>query len=335
MAQRVLIVASAKGLLSIEELWRLRNWPGKPARSCRAPYREDRRPSGSVLADGQLFHDFSTGETLDAPALLARVEKLTVRDSCKLFVQLAKGNGSKLKPQAQQPILRQRGRIRIAIDLPPLDFPTRAELQQLAALRHVSIEACEAATERKHLCFATWKGVRCWLLTDWKLRCAQFRRLDGEEFRRADGSSVKALTVRGSCASWPIGASDVENAERVILCEGGGDFLAAYHFAVVEETLGAVQPVAMLGSAQRIAPEALARFAGKRVRIFPHLDSAGSAAALRWETQLRAAKIDAHCFDLAGLIRDDGAQVKDLNNLSCIAPDDFEQNRELQTLTIF
>jgi len=50
---------------------------------------------------------------------------------------------------------------------------------------------------------------------------------------------------------------------------------------------------------------------------------------------LRAVKINTHCFDLGGLTRDDDAQVKDLNDLTRIAPDDFEQNRELQMLTTF
>ena len=95
---------------------------------------------------------------------------------------------------------------------PRIISPTRAELQKLAALRYVSIEACEAAAERKHLFFAIWNGARCWLITDWTRHSAQLRRLDGEEFRRADGETVKALTMRGSCASWPIGAADVTDA---------------------------------------------------------------------------------------------------------------------------
>lgn len=120
-----------------------------------------------------------------------------------------------------------------------------------------------------------------------------------------------------------------------MLCEGGGDFLAAYHFAVIEETLDALQPVAMLGAAQRIAPDAIPHFAGKRIRIFPHLDGAGASAALRWESQLRAAGIDAHCYDLAGITRGDNAPVKDLNDLTRVSADDFEANRELWTITSF
>jgi len=332
-----LTVDAAKSQLAISDLWQLRGWPGKPGRSCRLPYREDRDPSGSVLADGRLFHDFASGETFDAPGLLARVEQLSMSDACKLFIELANPNGSRRQPQqqAQQSIQRQRGRERIAIDLPPLDSPTRAELKRLAALRNVSSEACEAAAERKHLFSATWRGAHCWLVTDGARRCAQLRRIDGEEFQRADGSSVKALTVRGSCASWPIGAVDARDMPRVILCEGGGDFLAAYHFAAAEGTLSDVQPVAILGAAQQIHQVGIRLLAGKSIRIFPHLDGAGASAALRWETQLRAAGTDVHCFDLADLCRSDGAPVKDLNDVTRICADDFEANRELRALTQF
>lgn len=79
----------AKDKVTIPQLWDLRGWPGKPGRSCRVPYRPDHAPSGSVLADGKLFHDFTTGENFDAPALLARVEELTNEAACRLFLTLA------------------------------------------------------------------------------------------------------------------------------------------------------------------------------------------------------------------------------------------------------
>ncbi|MEO5721071.1 MAG: hypothetical protein ABIR71_06335 [Chthoniobacterales bacterium] len=322
----------AKKKLVISDLWHLRGWRGKPARSCRVPYREDRSPSGSVLADGRLFHDFGSGETFDGPGLLARVEELTTADACRLFIQLAGGAPAAPTPRRMPQELQKT---RPEIELPPMDSPTPEELRKLAGLRAVSIEACEAAVARKQLFCATWSGRHCWIITDRARRNAQLRRLDGEKFRRRDGEAVKALTVRGACASWPVGASDSGEAARVILCEGGGDFLAAYHFAAIEGTLTDVQPVAMLGAAQRLALDALPHFEGKRVRIFPHLDDAGDGAALRWESQLRAAGIDAHCYDLSGLTRDDGETVQDLNDLTRVSADDFEANRELWALTTF
>jgi len=326
---------AAKEKLAIPELWRLHNWRGKPGRSCRVPWREDRAPSGSVLADGRLFHDFTSGETLDAPALLARVESLTPEAACRIFIEMAGGvarDAQKINCAPSPPRSENR---EARPELPRLDQLSPNELRQLAGLRCLGVKACAAASERGHLFSTDWRGARCWLLTDWARRSAQLRHFDGRPIATRTGATVKALTVRGSLASWPIGAPDAGDAPRVILCEGGGDFLAAYHFAEVEGTLGEVQPVAMLGAAQRIHVAGIRLLASKRIRIFPHLDGAGAGAAVRWESQLREAGLDAHCFDLAGLTRNDGAPVKDLNDLTRIAPDDFEQNRELWSLTIF
>lgn len=45
-------------------------------------------------------------------------------------------------------------------------------------------------------------------------------------------------------------------------------------------------PVAMLSAAPAICPDALPRFRGKHVRIFPHAEQAGLQGAARWEHQL-------------------------------------------------
>ena len=74
-------IETAKDALRIPELWERRGWPGTPGRACPVPYRDDSRPSGSVFRDGLLFHDFGSGETFDAPALLARVEDLDMKEA--------------------------------------------------------------------------------------------------------------------------------------------------------------------------------------------------------------------------------------------------------------
>src|SRR4029450_5336009 len=125
----------AKCHLAIHDLWQLRKWPGKPGRSCRVPYREDGAPSGSVLAGGRLFHDFASGETFDAPGLLARVEGLEAHDACRLFMALAHGApiAAKQKPQeAPQRIQRRR------IECPPGDFPTRADFTNVSTPHQMS-----------------------------------------------------------------------------------------------------------------------------------------------------------------------------------------------------
>ncbi|MGB8170337.1 MAG: hypothetical protein WCF18_22735 [Chthoniobacteraceae bacterium] len=326
-------LSRAKERLRIPQLWELRGWLGKPGRSCRTPYRPDREPSGSVLAEGRLFHDFASGENFDAPALLAKVEDLSNEAACRLFLSLA-GTDGQAPTEARRASIPPRDTARPKPQLPPFQIPSSAQLRQVAELRRVSVEACETASERGHLFIATWHGAECWTITDRERRNAQFRRMDGRPFAMR-GGTVKAVTAAGSCAAWPIGAPDAGRAARLVLVEGGGDFLAAYHFAHAEDALPQVQPLAMLGAAQRIAPDALPLLAGKPIRLFPHLDGAGAGAAFRWESQLATAGLDAHCFDLAGLNRCDGHAVKDLNDLTQIAPDDFEHNRELWTLTTF
>ena len=83
----------------------------------------------------------------------------------------------------------------------------------------------------------------------------------------------------------------------------------------------------MLGATQRIHEGALPLLAGKRIRIFPHLDSAGRQATERWARQLAGAEVD--CFDFTELHKTDGEPVTDLNDCSSIGPGDFEANREL------
>lgn len=116
------------------------------------------------------------------------------------------------------------------------------------------------------------------------------------------------------------------------LCEGGGDFLAAFHFLYAEAREDDVAPIAMLGAAFRIHDEALPHFRGKRVCIYPHLDSAGDAAAARWTEQLETVGSYVDCYSLRGLRQTNGSVVEDLNDLTSLHPDDFETNHELRSL---
>jgi hypothetical protein len=212
--------------------------------------------------------------------------------------------------------------------LPPLRAGTAAECAALAALRGLAIEGVRLAAARGLLRFGRFRGRPAWFILDGSGRVAQARRLDGAPW----AGGAKAWTLAGSQAAWPVGILEAADFPVLALVEGGPDLLAACAFIRAEAREANCAPVAMLGGRLNIHPDALPRFAGKRVRLFPHVDATGAAAVDRWATQLADAGADVDAFSFADLRRADGAPVKDLNDLAAIHPDDFEQHRCVWTL---
>lgn len=340
---------AAKEKLTIPELAHLRGWDWKPGKSCRCPFRPDRQESGSVFGDGRLFKDFASGETFDAPALLAEVERLETAVACRLFIELAgvrPGNARSVEREYKR-LYQERTKEPIEIPrdkpaLPPLAVPTIPELRRLADVRGLGMDGLRVAVEAGFLWVTRLNGLACWALTDSARWVCQLRRLDGLPFPRRDGPGYKAQTCKGSCAAWPLGIIEAAHFPKIALVEGGPDFLAACHFIAVEGVGAHVAPVALLGAGQRIPAAALPRFHGKRVRIFAHADvpddsgtRKGFAAATRWEAQLRDAGAVVTTFDLSGLRQFDGSPVKDLNDVARIHPDDCDAEPELSALVTF
>lgn len=324
---KALTLEDAKARLRIPELWARYQLPGTPARSCRCPWREDKKPSFSVDADGLLWHDFATGEGGDAIDFLARLCQLDSKVACRTFLELAGGAVTAPatftfpKPTAPAP--------RAKPALPELAIGTAAELAALATLRGIGLEGLQWASERGVLRFTTSQrhGLRAWVVTDGERVNAQARRLDGHGWEHLDGA--KAWTLPGSWASWPLGLREAQDFPAIALCEGSPDFLAAHYLALWEQashyTKRDVQcaPVAMLGASQYIPPDALPLFAGKRVRIFCHTDEAGQRAARQWAKQLATVGVSADAFDFSGLARADGKPAKDLNDCLLLKVESF------------
>lgn len=227
--------------------------------------------------------------------------------------------------------------------LPRLRALTEAEAIGLAKLRGLSVEGVVAAALDKRVGACAWpqyercavhgwecrrdrKDCRgdghwhtpkdsplCWVVTDSQRWCAQPRQMDGQQFVRRDGTKFKSWTI-GS-PTWPLGASEIGDRAGVLLCEGGPDMLAGYHFLAQFNRLRDVAVVGILGASCLICPEALPFFERKRVRIMMHADAPkdgeeaegskrkkrvlpGTEAAARWSAQLTEAGAAVETFCL-------------------------------------
>jgi hypothetical protein len=184
--------------------------------------------------------------------------------------------------------------------LPQIDRGTIAELSQLQNLRGFKLFAgLQILIDRGQLGFCTLEDgaerVRCWIVYD-GTRNASARRLDGKPWQSI---GAKAKTLKGSQASWPLGASRLSKSDTILFCEGAPDLLAAATVATF--TLSDWEAVAMPGR-MPIHREALGLFQGKSVFLFAHNDQPGLEAARNWQAQLTdaGAAVTALCSDTEG-----------------------------------
>lgn len=313
-------IQAAKDLITIPELWRIVGYEGTPrvGQVCRAPWRDDKHPSFSLTKDGRLFNDFA-GKGGDAITFLELALNIPRRDAMFKLLDIAGGGNAIAHARTQKPLTIYRRRK--GPDFPSdLHVGSQAELQSVADLRGLSLRAVQAASDLELLWFCKWDFVDCWLLTDSTRVIGQVRRMDGQPI-----NEVKAHTIYGSWAQWPVGAANIHRSPMVALCEGGPDLLAACQF-IIREAVHAV-PVCMLGASPAISTGAVPLFHRKHVVIFQHNEkpkpvlnaatgvwttpefSAGQIAATRWKEQLLpvAASVRIHQFP-------DG--IKDLNDLA-------------------
>jgi hypothetical protein len=155
---------------------------------------------------------------------------------------------------------------------------TDVEINTLAAIRNLPVTTVKAAQEHGLLYFGQYKDEDCWFITDSHRANCQARKINGQPW-----GDLKALTLAGSWASWPVG---ITHAKRdILLVEGGPDLLAA--FAYVEQFNPDVEPVCLFGASQNIHPISLPLFLGKSVLICPHNDNAGEIALQNWTKALQ------------------------------------------------
>jgi len=309
-------IEEAKARFTIPILWNMLNLPGKPARSCRSPFREDRSPSFSVSEDGLHWIDFATGERGDAIEFLAKIKGIS---NAVAFIELLKMvDGTTHQPAT--PHNSARTEPRRGLELDAIERCSKADLWEIAKLRSIPLNGLRLAQERK-LLFAyqdPYQG-RCWLITDDARRSAIYRRLDGKRFhyREAENGKKegpKSRNWKGSEANWPIGIAQAGGFPSIALCEGAPDALAAFALAYAGAVESLVATVCMTGAACSIHTDALPMFRGKRVRIFGHADEAGQAAIQRWAEQLEGVQAEVDGFFFDGLLKRDGSPANDLND---------------------
>ena len=312
-------LAEARARLTLFDLWRRFDLPGEPkVLSCRCPFHDDTRASFSISKDGLLWNCFAGCGGGDAIDFLQRVTGLSRGGACKKFIEMA--GGSMEIPSARRMPVAGDSQRRERPSFPDFERGGAADFRKLARLRNLSIEGIQLASERGLLWFAELHGFESWLVADGERVNVQARRLDGGTWGHLEGSP-KTWTLYGSWASWPIGTGEAQQFKTVALVEGGGDLLAAFHFIHCEDREDDVAPVAILGASQRIPEDALQLLAGKRIRLYPHTDTAGHRAEARWTQQLEAVGAEVDAFGFDDLRRMDGADVGDLNDLAYISAD--------------
>jgi hypothetical protein len=210
--------------------------------------------------------------------------------------------------------------------------PKDLDLFQIGQLRNLSIEGLRLAVEREFLFICIWNCLKYWVLTDPLRSCAQIRRMDGKFIFFKD-VQMKAFTLPGSKCSNPIGIKQIGKTPFIAFCEGGPDFLAAYHYVYFESRRDCAV-VCMLGASHNISESVLHLFQDKIVRFYIHNDdnSAGLNGARKWINSLQpyARKIDCFCFENYKM--QNGNDVRDLNDLTSICANNFESNRELWSI---
>lgn len=299
---------------------------------CCSPFVEQRTGSFSVSRDGTKFNDFSNpdhkGDVIDFYRIAKGLDARTA------FKDLA----ARVDGQTFTPIIRAPSPVRdekVITAHPTLRIPSITEIRKISHLRSIAPEALQIAVDRGLLWTATsiWQACETFILTDSRRINYRIRRLDGQKF----SEDRKALCIKGSQASWPIGLPEAAAFPCIALCEGEGDTLAAFGHALACGTEASVAPVCMSGASNRIPSDALPLFAGKRVRIFVQADRAGEDAWNLWRGQLDefAEKIDG--FDFGGYTMEpDGTTVTDLNDALKIDVDCWERHKqELENVMVF
>jgi hypothetical protein len=314
-------LAAIKVAYRIPAAWRDLSLPGQPGKCVPSPLRADHKPSFSVFEDGTRWKDHATGDGGDVFDFIAQAHGCNMAEAIR-FVEDRLGITRPERP-LQTPKKSEP-------KIPLLREGTADELRKLADRRGFLVEALRLAELRGFLRFCNLWGHAAWCITDARRGLYEFRRLDGQKWPAYGRLPERKAHCTGAGKAWPLGVLESEPFPKIAMVEGAPDFLAALHFLLVEGKEKTVAPVAVLGAANHaLAPEALAKFAGKLICLYPHADEAGQKAARAWALALRDAGVArVTAFDLSGLMLTDGTQGKDLADVCRVNADCLERERK-------
>lgn len=300
-------IHDVKARFTIFDAWAALGLEGQAGRCVRSPFRDDRRASFSVFADGAKAKDHTTGESFDVIDFVARALDCDAGAALR-WIRVRIGDGAPRVPEPSQKPARK------AKPWPVLREGCAEELAALAKLRTLPVSAVQMAARRGFLHFGEQWAQRFWCITDAARRCAEIRRMDGEPWAAWRDVPPRKAHCHGD-KSWPIGLQESGPFPFVLLLEGVGDFLASFAVIESEGREADVAPVACLGASVRLAPDVAAHFARKRARIVGQEDDAGRRAVREWAMALAAAGARVDAFTLAGISDGAGHQIKDLGEV--------------------
>lgn len=316
-------LTSLKDCYRIDRAWRDLGLEGEPGRNCRSPHHSehkhgDANPSFSVFDEGRRWKNFATGEGGDVIDFVAKTLGCTIAEAIR-WIEARLGV---TRPERRPDAVRKPGP-----KLPLLRSGTPEEHRELVERRGFNPEALRLAEKRGFLWFTTLWGHAAWCVTDQRRQLHEFRRVDGQKWPAYGRLPERKCHCMGAGKRWPIGTLESEPFTKIAIVEGAPDFLAAFHFLLLENKQDTVGPVGILGASNHaLAPEALAQFKGKHVCLYPHVDGAGQKAARAWARQLKeagASRVTA--FDLSGVVLVDGSAGKDLADVCRISADCLER----------
>lgn len=277
--------------------------------ACKCPlHGEVEGESFQINTRKQLAHCFGKCQAgWDVIKLVMDLESVDAIGACELLENKPLRDGQKVE-RAPREVPEPPPRVQQPRELPAIPKLWKGEArhwQQVADLRRLPYaDGVRMAVENGVLRFCVAYDTPAWAVLDVGNPCnVQVRRLDGQLwFERA-----KVMGIKGNWAAWPVGLSVALRHPRteVLLVEGTGDFIAAWH-CVASCATGGI-PVAMFGAGQSIHEAALALLTARRVRIIEQHDEAGAKAAQRWAAQLAQVGCDVQVHRVPG----EGADLND------------------------